>query len=782
MKYAIDRYAIGTEKEVSADEFDNKSFIHSLKERFFCPECGERVFFRNGGYYESCFYHQKKTDRSPECDKRVDGRSNLTISQRVGLPLFITQISKGNFQLNIGFPALGIKTLENAAKCDCTVKISSYQQYRIIKVNQSNFLSDNTTLIPVNFIPLYGKNYSISIEGRTQIFELQRKWSDYADGFESNGAIFSYNETGGKKIRRGDSISTNRYYYAVVRNDFLYHTQISQTEIGKLIINKTSFKVIKFKIDVSVDNRRGFTLISSYIKSNYGVWLLECPPELIPVWPPVVQQDYMIPVKNDSNVICVVSSGNADPSVFSYSGNSVYKKDVKTVLKGVHTVELSISTYPTILSVDRKYAGREVTFITKALHRSSYSYDFLFINSAGEKKELTDLSKSEVAKGVIIESNSKFDLFFGTSEMIYKPFSIREQQTSISENKGITEICLLIGSSVYDCIKFNKEVASDTDINILSQTIMASAKGQLIPIPVWVNHILQFVSPLSAPVVSNVKQLSNQLSVFNSQIDCVEDGEIDDIDTFEDEVSENLTRAGYANEQSIEISQAISFGIFEKAPLVISENAKLISQCLAAILNGGTVSEVFIPINGISIEELSAAINDNVRKVSPMVCLIHGIFDSYSINLFNALSNIMQNWTNVIILLSLEGTPSKMIMPGVWNRAIFIDGDSGFEKKAVDSLHSFIVLDSLNLHDRTIDMKSKGYKDAKKTIKLFTKILSNMQISMYSRYLSIYNTSLNDSDLILTQLIATARSIGNPDRLKELFHENGIGSGEELLD
>lgn len=493
MKYAIDRYAIGTEKEVSADEFDNKSFIHSLKERFFCPECGERVFFRNGGYYESCFYHQKKTDRSPECDKRVDGRSNLTISQRVGLPLFITQISKGNFQLNIGFPALGIKTLENAAKCDCTVKISSYQQYRIIKVNQSNFLSDNTTLIPVNFIPLYGKNYSISIEGRTQIFDLQRKWSDYADGFESNGAIFSYNETGGKKIRRGDSISTNRYYYAVVRNDFLYHTQISQTEIGKLIINKTSFKVIKFKIDVSVDNRRDFTLISSYIKSNYGVWLLECPPELIPVWPPVVQQDYMIPVKNDSNVICVVSSGNADPSVFSYSGNSVYKKDVKTVLKGVHTVELSISTYPTILSVDRKYAGREVTFITKALHRSSYSYDFLFINSAGEKKELTDLSKSEVAKGVIIESNSKFDLFFGTSEMIYKPFSIREQQTSISENKGITEICLLIGSSVYDCIKFNKEVASDTDINILSQTIMASAKGQLIPIPVWVNHILQYL-------------------------------------------------------------------------------------------------------------------------------------------------------------------------------------------------------------------------------------------------------------------------------------------------
>lgn len=293
---------------------------------------------------------------------------------------------------------------------------------------------------------------------------------------------------------------------------------------------------------------------------------------------------------------------------------------------------------------------------------------------------------------------------------------------------------------------------------------------------------MAFVSPLSSAVASSGKQLSNQLSVFNSHIDCVEDEEIDDIDTFEDELSENLIRIGYDNEQSIEISQAISFGIFEKVPLVISENAKLIAQCLAAVLNGGTVSEVFIPLQGINIEKLSAVINDNASKASPTICLVHGIFDGYSINLFNALLNIMQNWDNAVILLSIEGTPSKMIMPGVWNHAIFIDGDKGFEKEAIDLLHTFIVLNSLDLHNRTIDMKSKEYKNAKKTIKLFTEILSNTQIAMYSRYLSLYNISLNDSDLMLTQLIATARSTGNLDRLKELFHENGIRSDEELFD
>lgn len=201
MKYAIDRYGIGNEIEVNADDFDNQHYIPQRRTRFYCPECNEIVFFRaKGGSHPNQFYHKEKTDRTPECDKRVDGRSNLTISQRVGLPLFITQISTGNFQLNIGFPAISAKTLDNAAQFDCTVKMSSYQQCRTVKVNQTNFLSDNTTLIPIDFIPLYGRNYSISVVGKAQFFDLQRKWSNYADGFESNGAIFSYSETGGKKF------------------------------------------------------------------------------------------------------------------------------------------------------------------------------------------------------------------------------------------------------------------------------------------------------------------------------------------------------------------------------------------------------------------------------------------------------------------------------------------------------------------------------------------------------------------------------------------------------
>lgn len=401
----------------------------------------------------------------------------------------------------------------------------------------------------------------------------------------------------------------------------------------------------------------------------------------------------------------------------------------------------------------------DTTIISRAIQGNTELLDLC-------KQQLADEWKSENEKQ-LAKAESKLSEVLDAVEKNQNEI----EQLAVERDKLADEM-----EQLQSALSQREQLASDVETKISMQ--IEKAKQNVAD---FISN-MAFVSPLYSAVTSNGNQLSNQLSVFNSHIDCAEGGEIDDVDTFEDELSENLTRIGYGNEQSIEIAQAISFCIFEKVPLVISENAKLIAQCLAAVLNGGNVSEVFVTVQGINIEDLSAAINDNLNKVSPMVCLVHGVFDGYSINLFNALSNIMQNWDNVVILLSLEGTPSKMLMPGVWNRSIYIDGDRGFEKKTVDSLHTFTVLDSLDLHDRTIDMKSKEYKDARKSMKSFTDILSNTQIGMYSRYLAIYNASLNDSILILTQLIATARSIGNPDRLKELFQENGIGSGEELFD
>lgn len=292
---------------------------------------------------------------------------------------------------------------------------------------------------------------------------------------------------------------------------------------------------------------------------------------------------------------------------------------------------------------------------------------------------------------------------------------------------------------------------------------------------------MAFVSPA---INLTAKQLPNTLSVFNSKIDCVESGVIDDIDSFEEELSENLTLIGYDNEQTIEISQAASFGISENIPLIINENAKAIAQCLAATLNCNVLSEIFVSMNGVYIEDILNII-DNISKIKPTVYLIHGVFDSYSINLFNAISSLMNQWNNVIIILSLEGVPENVIPSSVWNRAIYVDGDSGYSgynRRSTKALHTFKISEFLKLNNTGIDVNPEHYKDAKKSIKPFSSILSNTQTSLYAKYLSAYRISLNDSKLILTQLIVTANAIGNVEYLKELFHENGISNGEKLLE
>ena len=121
MKYAIDRFVNnreGKEIEVSASDIYEQyrgGYIPRKHDRFFCSECQEKVFWRcRGGQQPDVFYHQKKTDFSPECDKRVDGNSDLYIYERTGLPIYITHKYGDVYDLNIAFPALGEQRLQQA--------------------------------------------------------------------------------------------------------------------------------------------------------------------------------------------------------------------------------------------------------------------------------------------------------------------------------------------------------------------------------------------------------------------------------------------------------------------------------------------------------------------------------------------------------------------------------------------------------------------------------------------------------------------------------------------
>lgn len=491
MRYAIDRYSVGIETEVEADDFDNQYYIPRRHNRFFCPECGEKVYFRaKGGTHPNQFYHQEKNESTPECDKRVDGRSELSLSQRIGLSLFLTGIVSGRYQLSIGFPALGADMLQKVTLAGYTVEISFGNHSNTIRVNQATFIENATTLIPVNFIPTFGDNYAITITGERIVCGIQRKWSDYADGFGIDGAFFTYEETGGKKVRRGDSISTNRYYYVVLKNIFPPYKEIIYSVVGRLDIGGDTYRVLKVIITASVDDKAAFEEISLYLKRHFGVWLLECQPELIPIWPPVVQREFCIPVIRESSVICVVSSGNAEPSVYIYSEYAVKKMDIQHGYDGIGTIELLLGSRPIVLSVDRKYVGREMTFSNAVIPPSDYSYEINIKDETDEIIPFEELDKKKLSSTLSVVSNSKMELYIGTEDKMFRHVPIRDSITAIPTMELLNSLYMFVESGVIKKWEYSSE--NKVGLNtICTERIINSKKGNMVPVPRWADYIIK---------------------------------------------------------------------------------------------------------------------------------------------------------------------------------------------------------------------------------------------------------------------------------------------------
>lgn len=490
MIYAIDRYGVGLEKEVKADTFYNK-YIAQKNNRFFCPECGEPVFWSSrGGSLPDRFSHYKRTERTPECEKRVDGYSELNLYERVGLPVYLTAKFGNQFCLNIGFPAIGRQLLSEASEKGMKVCISGAEHRKTILVNSVRFLEDNITLIPIDFIPDSGKNFVVKIEPQVKGVKLRKEWADYAEGFWGGGAIFTYRETGGKKIRRGDSVSPGRQYY-VIASQFLPPHEICSKELGMIRLNRSSYKVYSIHIDVSIENIERYKYIKNYLLKQFGVWLLPTPPELIPLWPPIAEQGVMIPVKSQARVYCSVSSGNNDPSVFRYDGHNVSSLFVDSCERGIHTVDFAVSSQEVILSVDRKYAGREIGFQAKEIVYPVFEYNFSVGKENGSLLEWKDVTRDILSEAFILNSNARMEMYIGCQDKVFRHISVREPRVPVATWRNTSEVLIVVEGGVlkyFQVSAANKPESFKKQLTV--EKIGEYSGGEQIPVPYWVANML----------------------------------------------------------------------------------------------------------------------------------------------------------------------------------------------------------------------------------------------------------------------------------------------------
>lgn len=508
MQYAIDRFITGLEKEVSAADFDNQYYIPRKSERFFCPECGLQVSWVTRTANRSSFFrHPAKTETSPECDKRVDGYSELYFYERAGLPLFLSRLSERNFQLEISFPPLGRSMLENAAANNAEVIIYGDGIHRTIPVTSNIFYHDRATLVPVNFLPRDNSNFRIDVTPSTV---YSRKWSDHAEGFTSEGAIFTYDEIGGKKIHRDDSIVPGRQYYVVSRYFWCPYNEVACEVVGTLKIQDATYQVYCMTVNVSLQNVQLFSAINNFLRYKFRVGLLETAPEIIPLWPPVVQQDVLVPTK-DSQIFCAISSGNDNPSVYSYIGSQVMSVPVHKSRNGEKHIYVKPSTVDTVLSVDRKYIGREFVFKVKELATSESKYEFSISTHLGNVLLPGVISECDLSTGGILRTNSKFDLYLGSFDHSYLEIPIRTNETLLPAFSNLKYLFAAVdGGRIYSQI-VNSTLLVNRDTSIEIDGLLQQFRGEYIPVPRWVFTLINDLrsNGLSSAAQRIIEHISN---------------------------------------------------------------------------------------------------------------------------------------------------------------------------------------------------------------------------------------------------------------------------------
>ena len=421
MKTALDFYARGKQKEANADEYDRSRYYS--RDRFVCPECGEAVHLTgNGKNNHFAHYPDKNNTVSVECDRRVDGSPTDSVYERIGLPIYMRKNSSGDFYLYMGFKALPLGLMEKAIKESISVKVGGKNTYRI---NNERFSCEKTALIPLDYIPLSGHKYHIYYEPTNKADTVSQHWSDYADGFSFEGAIFSVSEQGGKKIRHGDSITTDVEYYWVRRQPQLPYNMpgINMEKCGRLILKDNILNVFcgSFSSDLS-DAEFGY--LASYLRSNLKIHLLEKQPEFIPIWPPVVKTEYGYIINNrEQNVYGYVVSGNDNPRIYVYQG---IRKIPDELVSANHLTCVRVWDQEALVNIDRKYVSSGTLLLKRSRN---------IISNDADVYELIDDDCVALEKGNICRNCNK--ILFQSGHQT--DFILIRKSGRIEKNGGIGE-------------------------------------------------------------------------------------------------------------------------------------------------------------------------------------------------------------------------------------------------------------------------------------------------------------------------------------------------------
>lgn len=354
METAIYLNTPGKQKEINADQITEKRQYR--RGSFICPECGEDAMLRISDKQKSYFAHYMKNEFSRECDRRVDGETNLTIYERLGVPLYLTKSRKIGYELNIGLKSISMEALKLAEGKGSYLELKVRRnKVKRINISRINFFPEKLNLFKIENYPEYGEPFSIQYNNLPTTIN---KWADFIDSILRDGILFSIDSNVGKSIRHGDTIYSDEEYLWLSPRKLKGKSLLDKNVEfdGEVVLNNRPHYIYKIRFIKDKKDLDNFNAISNTLREKLKVILLESKNQINLIWPPGIKTEEGYSVSTKGRIHSVVHSVNTQPDIYAYS-NASYKTPTSidtTHYKDINYLQYNLSDTEIQLNMDRK--------------------------------------------------------------------------------------------------------------------------------------------------------------------------------------------------------------------------------------------------------------------------------------------------------------------------------------------------------------------------------------------------------------------------------------------
>ena len=275
-------------------------------------------------------------------------------------------------------------------------------------------------------------------------------------------------------------------------------------------------------------------------------------------------------------------------------------------------------------------------------------------------------------------------------------------------------------------------------------------------------HSTALKTILQAPTANSGITLPSFISTFDVKNS---DETITDFDDFEDALSENLELVGYHSPESVDVAQLISFCIANKLPIITPGYHNSLAQCISATMGNSDLLTINLPSGQSSSTDLIKQIDLYVTSRPACAISITGVFDGYSLCIYNVLSNYLRNTNKpIVLLISLDGISASMLPSVLWDGAMFLDDDAILSYAATQVLQKYVFEEpAMRKYDK------QDIQDARKIFKEFSAFISKRADILLSMFAAYARLPIDKHWILLQQLCLRAISSGQQENIIDLI-------------